>query len=118
MSDNIEDIFNKFSNMIKNDEIPDNLKEMLSNIKGSSNSSSNADSSSFSMDPETIFKMKRIMDSINSKQPDPRSNLLLSLKPYLNKSRQKKVDEYIKLFSMEKVFEVFSSLGGEQKNDV
>lgn len=55
---------------------------------------------------------------MNSKKDDPRSNLLLSLKPYLKESRQKKVDQYIKLFGLGKAFEVFNSLGGEEKHDV
>ena len=62
--------------------------------------------------------MKQIMDSMNSNKNDPRTNLLLSLKPYLKESRKQKVDQYIKLFGIEKAFETFSSLGGENKNDV
>ena len=57
------------------------------------------------------------MSSINSNKHDPRANLLMSLKPYLKESRKKKVDEYVKLFSIGKAFEAFGSLGGENKND-
>ena len=45
---------------------------------------------------------------------DPRANLLLSLKPYLKDSRKDKVDQYIKLFGMSKVMELFNSSGGEK----
>ena len=58
------------------------------------------------------------MDSINSNKDDTRTNLLLSLKSYLKESRQKKVDQYIKLFGIGKAFETFNFLGGENKNDV
>ena len=58
------------------------------------------------------------MESMNSNKNDPRSNLLMSLKPYLKESRKKKVDQYVQLFGLGKAFEVFNSLGGENKNDI
>ena len=69
------------------------------------------------IDINTILKIKQIMSSINSNKQDPRANLLLSLKPYLKESRRKKVDEYVKLFSISKAFEAFGSLGGENKSN-
>lgn len=65
-----------------------------------------------------IMKMKTIMDSMKNNKNDPRANLLKSLKPYLNKKRKDKVDQYIQLFNMSKVFEVINPLGGDSKNDV
>ncbi len=122
MSDNdLGNILNKFNEMVKNNEIPDNLKDIINNFNNSNNSSSNSsntDNNSFDIDVDTLLKIKQVMDSINSQKPNPRTNLLLSLKPYLKESRQKKVDQYIKLFNMEKVFETFNSLGGDSKNDV
>ena len=125
MSDNdLGNILNKFNEMVKNNEVPDNLKDIINNFNNFNNSnnsscnSSNTDNNSFDIDVDTLLKIKQVMDSINSQKPDPRTNLLLSLKPYLKESRQKKVDQYIKLFNMEKVFETFNSLGGDSKNDV
>ena len=46
---------------------------------------------------------------------DPRSNLLQSLKPYLNDSRKSKIDQYIQLLNMSKVLDVFPFIGGEPK---
>ena len=62
--------------------------------------------------------MKSVIDSMNQQQNDPRTNLLKSLKPYLKPSRKEKVEQYIKLFSMGKVFEVLNPMGGDKKNDV
>ena len=62
--------------------------------------------------------MKNIVDSMNKQKNDPRANLLKSLKPYLRESRKSKVDQYIKIFSMGKVFEAINPLGGDKKNDV
>lgn len=136
MSDDMSEMFQKVSEMLKNNEIPDNIKSMMNQFASESNSSSasqentsnttenenHRDSNdSFEMpniDLNTMLKMKSIVDSMNQQQNDPRANLLRSLKPYLKPSRKEKVDQYIKLFSMGKVFEVLNPLGGEKKNDV
>lgn len=122
MNDNdIENMMNQINKMIQNNEIPNDLKNIINGFKASSNNNSSdksSDSASSEIDINTILKMKQVMDSINSNKDDPRTNLLLSLKPYLKESRQKKVDQYIKLFGIGKAFETFNFLGGENKNDV
>lgn len=118
---NMDDILKQFNKMIKNNDISDNIKDILNNFNKSNNSSSdssNSDNNSFDIDINTMLKLKQIMESLNSKKPDPRTNLLLSLKPYLKERRKQKVDQYIKLFNMEKVLETFNSLGGDHGNDV
>lgn len=71
--------------------------------------------SGFSLDFETIMKLKTIMEKLNANGDDPRANLLLSLKPYLKESRKHKVDQYVQFLKMEKILEVLGPLGGEQK---
>ena len=87
--------------MVKNNEIPDNLKDIINNFNNSNNSSSNSsntDNNSFDIDVDTLLKIKQVMDSINSQKPNPRTNLLLSLKPYLKESRTKKGRSIYKAF--------------------
>lgn len=133
MGDDMAEMFQKVSEMLKNNEIPDNVKSMMNsfvseqnNSSASSENSSNTTESnaqrnsddSFEMpniDLNTMLKMKSIVDSMNKQQNDPRANLLRSLKPYLKPSRKEKVDQYIKLFSMGKVFEVLNPLGGREE---
>lgn len=133
MGDDMAEMFQKVSEMLKNNEIPDNVKSMMNsfvseqnNSSASSENSSNTTESnaqrnsddSFEMpniDLNTMLKMKSIVDSMNKQQNDPRANLLRSLKPYLKPSRKEKVDQYIKLFSMGKVFEVLNPLGGKEE---
>ena len=121
MNDNeMNNMFEQLSQMFKNNEFPDDIKNLLNNIKNSSNdnnSSNNNNNNDSNIDINTILKMKKIMDSVNSNKDDPRSNLLLSLKPYLKESRRKKVDQYIQLFGIGKAFEIMNSLGGESSND-
>ena len=134
MSDDISEMMKKMSEMLKNNEIPDNVKSIISNLssKSSETNTSSENSNAFNknssnendnpdfpdIDLNTMLKMKSIIDSMNKQQNDPRANLLRSLKPYLKPSRKEKVDQYIKLFSMGKVFETLNPLGGENKNDV
>ena len=137
MSEDMSEIIQKMSEMLKNNEIPDNIKSMMNHLSSEQDNSFSSDQSSYdsaarennqessnnsfempNIDLGTRLKMKSIIDSMNSQQNDPRANLLRSLKPYLKPSRKEKVDQYIKLFSMGKVFEVLNPLGGEKKNDV
>lgn len=131
--DNIKNILGNMNNTAStentnNDESPNSnnknniniTPEMLntfsslinsSNNKNKDNSKSNGNENNFNIDFETILKMKNIFEKINSTD-DPRSNLLLSLKPYLKESRQNKVEQYIKLFNMSKVVEAINKSSG------
>ncbi len=95
----------------------DNLKNIVSNFtsNNSNNSNNNVnDNFDFSnIDMATIMKIKNVMSKMNSKKDDPRSNLLLSLKPYLKPSRKEKLDQYMKFMNISSMMEVFNSMGGE-----
>ena len=84
----------------------------------SSNNRNNQSNDILDFDINTMLKMKSIIDSMKNQKDDPRANLLMSLKPYLKPSRKQKVDQYVKLFQMGKVFEVLNPLGGDSNNDV
>lgn len=86
--------------------------EMLNQFASAFQKSSENDKTSF--DLNTILKMKSVIEKMNQKD-DPRSNLLKSLKPYLKESRKEKIDQYITLFSMGKVMELFKETGGDNK---
>ena len=127
MNEDMSEIFQKMNDMLKNNEVPDSVKSMLNNFNfngmSSNFSTEQQDSENTSnnvpnFDMDTMLKMKSIIDNMNRSQNDPRANLLKSLKPYLKPSRKEKVDQYIKLLSMGKAFEILNPLGGEKKNDV
>ncbi|MBQ6992223.1 MAG: hypothetical protein IJN50_04880 [Clostridia bacterium] len=115
---NFSELFEKF-NIDKNSISPDminNLLGMLNNTNVAEGETHKEQSSSNNIDFENILRMKSIIEKMNSRE-DPRSNLLLSLKPYLKESRQDKVDQYIQLLNMSKILEVFPFMGGDKKND-
>ncbi|MCI9063016.1 MAG: hypothetical protein HFJ17_00170 [Clostridia bacterium] len=92
-----------------------NLSNIISSFSNSSdNHSSNNNSESSSIDFETILKIKSIMETLNTKD-DPRSNLLYSLKPYLRKSKQSKLDQYANLLKITQVTGLFKNEQGEHK---
>ena len=112
---------NNLNNMINNGNIPDNIMNILNNFKSENSNFSNAnnanssDNSSSNIDINTILKMKSIMEKMNETKNDPRSNLLLSLKPYLKESRKNKVEQYIQIFNMTHLIEALNNDNGGEK---
>lgn len=93
-----------------------NLGDILSKMSSDSsdNASQNSSASNSSIDFETIMKMKSIMETLNSKN-DSKSNLLYSLKPYLRKSKQAKLDQYVNLMKISQVTNLFKTEKGDTK---
>lgn len=99
-----------------------NLVNMLKNSSSSSNAGNNenpgnsnsASQNTSSIDIETIMKIKSIMETLNNKD-DPKSNLLYSLKPYLRKSKQDKLDQYINILKISQVANLFKTEKGDTK---
>lgn len=124
MNDNeMSDMIKNLSSMLNgNDNIPDSIKEILKNYNTSpkedtvsTNTSNETNNNANQIDMETMLKITNIISTLNSGQNDDRSKLLLSLKPYLRKSKKEKLDQYIKLLNMSKVLNIFNN-GSEFKN--
>lgn len=118
--DNISDFIKMFSDQMGGDtskvESILNMVAPASNATNTSGNDSSSNSQSFDMpDIETIMKIKKIMDNINSSSNDPDTKLLLSLKPYLRDEKKCKVDDYIKLLRIGKVMSNFKDFGGDLK---
>lgn len=119
-SSNFDSIFESIKNSISSNSSFDNFNNNsdknfndINNDFNTNNINNSNSSNPFSnLDIGTILKAKSIMDKMGNLQNDPRSNLLLSLKPYLKDSRKEKVDQYIKIFSMTQLFENLN--GGEK----
>ena len=100
MDKDFADMMNRFSDMIGS-----------KNMQGTNTGHDKP----FNIDINTLLKLKSVMDKASTNS-DPRSNLLKSLKPYLNENKQAKVDQYINLFSMGKVMEILKNTGGDKNN--
>ena len=83
MSDvNANNLIEQLSEMLKNDNIPDDIKNIFNSLNNSSNNSNknenNSNDSSLDIDMDTLLKMKQLLSSMNSNKDDPRTNLLIS----------------------------------------
>lgn len=123
MDGDMNDIFQKINTMLEDKDMADNLKNIINNFSSSNSEKKDDDSQKSSsnnipnFDMETILKMKSIMDSFNNTSGDARSNLLLSLKPYLADKKKEKIDQYIKFLQFAKVVETLGVLGGDKKTN-
>ena len=52
---------------------------------------------------EQILKIKEIVNELGNSRSDSRSNLLMSLKPFLRQSRQQSVDSAVRLLNLTKL---------------
>ena len=99
---NLEDVINKFNNILKDKDI--NLGEIFKNEEESPENSQD-----FNIDIETLLKFKDIFQKMNDNS-NPRNRLLYSLKPFLEDSRKKKLDEYIKIANLLVIMNVLTDM--------
>ena len=119
----LSDVMKKISSMLSSSNIDssdnsNNSEDSNDYSTYNSSDSSDTQNNGFNIDFETLLKIKSIMDKMNSKKDSPRSNLLLSLKPYLNDRRKDKMDQYIKLLNMGEMIELLmdnNNNGGDSK---
>lgn len=118
MNEDFSEIFSKFQNILKEKDI--DLNSFTSNSSSNDIHSSKDDNdtcnknseintssnnSDFSLDIETILKIKDIISKINQNRDCPRNKLLHSLKPYLEENKQDKLEQYIKIANLLTILE-------------
>ena len=91
----------------KKSEDSPNLSSLLNNMN---NNSSNG-SSDQSVDPNTLLKISKLMSKMNSNSPQ--KDLLLSLKPFLRKSRQDKMENYITILNVISMLDSLKDKGSD-----
>jgi len=128
--EDMSSLLKQFSTMMNNNTLPDNVKDVLHHFQSSSETgtssnasnensaeeNSNNSSTMPNIDIEMLLKLKSIIDKVNTKN-DPRTNLLLSLKPYLNDTRKGKLEQYMQFLNLSKVLEAFNSTGGDKNRE-
>lgn len=78
----------------------DDAEDKIKNVMGSFSS----DGSDESAD---LMQIKDMIDNLGRNGNDPRSNLLMSLKPYMRKTRQHSIDSAVKLLNLTKLSKLF-----------
>ena len=106
------EMIGNLANMLKSSsENTSSAASSSPDFEDTSNNQSSSNQSSNNIDFETILKIKSIMETLNKKD-DTRSKLLYSLKPYLRESRQKKIDQYVNLFKITYITNLFKNEKG------
>lgn len=105
-NDKMSDVFNKFQDILKEKNIDFNSIMNNSSTSDSSSTSDTSDSS-INFDINTILKLKKILDKLNS-QNNPRNTLLYSIKPFLREEKKEKLDLYIKISNILSILELLN----------
>lgn len=130
MSDDLNKKIKQITDVLSQENLPDNLKGLLSLLGGSSNSSEdkrdepsskNNETNSKEKEPvrnelednvEMLRKVKTVMDKLNTTN-DPRINLLFAIRPFLNNKRQKKLSNCINLLRVSSLAKLVEENGKE-----
>ncbi len=75
--------------------------------KEENDNTTNSENNGTGFDPSILLKMQKIMSTMNGN--NPKKELLLSLKPFLRKSRQDKMNDYLTILNVITVLESFKN---------
>lgn len=84
---------------ILGDDAEDKIKNVMSSF--SSGNEVNDDNMDY------LLQMRDLIDQLGKSRNDPRSNLLMSLRPYMRANRQKSIDSAVKLLNLTKLSQLF-----------
>lgn len=92
------------------DEKINSVLSMLSSGSGENSGSekpAKSDAATPAITPELIMQAQALMQQLSSAENDDRSNLLISLKPYMRESRRKTIDDAVKFLSAARITRLF-----------
>lgn len=118
MSDDMNKKIQQIAELLGQETMPDNVKSLLSVLAGSLEKKEseppapkvedepakeeNPVPAETSNEPEILNRAKKLAGSLSSGN-DPRINLLMAIKPFMNNKRQKKIGNCIQLLQMSSV---------------
>lgn len=107
-----EDLAKQLSGILNDKNI--DLNEILENFKNNSSNENTEkkDTDSSQIDTSTLLKIQQLLNLLNKNSNNRDEQLLKSLKPYMRDSKKEKIDHYIKLLHIYKLFENFQEMGG------
>lgn len=115
---NVENIQNNtfdFSSLLKNIDLNSVLNTFENLNQNNINNNSHTSSSGFNLgglDPSLLMKFGNMFSSAT--RNDPKRNLLLSLKPFLRKTRQDRLSEYVTILTIVDAIGIFNSKGSDK----
>ena len=110
--DDLNNAINQLQNILSSKDGKAGIENMLGALGNpTAEVSSPSDNSPNLFSPDNMMKIKSIMDSFQN-HDDPRSQLLLALKPYLSPSRGARLDTAIMLLSLGKIPGIMKNFRG------
>ena len=111
-----EDLAKQFSDILKDKNI--DISQLLEQFSANSSdkNTENKNNNSDQIDAKTLLQFQKLFHLLNQKTDNKDEQLLRSLKPYLRDSKKEKIDTYIKILHIMKLFEKFQQMG-ENLND-
>lgn len=109
MDDNLGSAIDKLQSMLSSDSGKKDLENMIGSLGGLGGGTGSGMGSGLNMD--AMMKMKDVMEQLQ-RRDDPRSQLLLALKPYLSRSRSSKLDTAIQFLSLGKLPTIMKNMRG------
>ena len=100
-----------FSSILNNIDLNSLLSNFNSNTNKDNNNNENNNINFSDIDPNTLFRIQKIISKIS--RNNPKKDLLRSLKPFLRKSRQDKIGEYMTILSIVDAIDIFGSKGSD-----
>lgn len=112
MDDNLTNAINKLQSMLSSEDGKKELENMINSFGiGDSGGTNTSPLDGGAFNTESIAKMKNALDTFRNRD-DPRSRLLLALKPYLSSSRGARIDTAITLLSLGKIPSIMKIIRG------
>ncbi|MDD2376577.1 MAG: hypothetical protein PHD15_00910 [Clostridia bacterium] len=100
-----------FKNEQKKESKKDSSNFNLSDVLNNFNLSGLLGNNDSGFDINNIMKIQKILSAMG--RDDPRKNLLISLKPFLRKSRQEKINEYLTYLTIGNALGIFDDKGSD-----
>ncbi len=101
--DNIDSAISKLQSMLSTEEGKKDLEGMINSFTGGEQKSENFSIPNINgIDMGSMMKVKKVIDTLQNNN-DPRSQLLLSLKPYLSPARGARLDTAIRILNIGKL---------------
>jgi hypothetical protein len=132
MSDDLNKKIKQITDILSQENLPDNLKELLNMLASSGSKDDTPPRPAESPEPKEnkndrseqedslymINKVRSVMEGMNG-QNDPRVALLNAIKPFLNNRRQKKLNNCVRLLQMSSLTRLLedNDKGGLSKGD-
>ncbi len=109
----MDDLNQKLTEILNDPESMNRVREMAESILSDNDKKSEATDESIlgSLNGAELGNIMSIVSKLNQKNDDPRTNLLVALKPHLSEQKREKVDTAIKILRLLELLPILKESG-------